>query len=139
MNYREIWTNEDFDDMGWHDATVYSMSFPQADYVLKFDIDYIFKWHWGATKVNGWDVAPCSLVFENVSDLKVSLDWGMQGDTSIMDITRDNPRPSPNGQVVLWDYLVEFDVGNLSFTATGFIQTVRRSAVFSDSQALGRE
>jgi hypothetical protein len=139
MSDSEIWTDENFADMGWHDAIVYSMSFPQADHVLKFDIDYIFKWHWGPEKVNGWDVAPCSLVFDNVSDLKVSLVWGTQGDTSIMDITRANPRPTPNGKVVQWDYLIELDVGNLGFTATGFTQTVRKPPVLSDSQALGRQ
>ena len=139
MSHSEIWTDENFAEMGWHDSVVYSMSFPQADYVLKFDIDYIFEWHWGLAKVNGWDVAPCSLVFDNVSDLKVSLAWGTQGDTTIMDIARTNPRPSPNGKAELWDYLIEFDVGALSFTATGFTQTVRKPPVFSDSQALGRD
>ncbi|GLR61138.1 hypothetical protein [Rhizobium indigoferae] len=137
MNYREIWTDADFVDMGWHDALIYSMSFPQANYAIRFDIDYIFKWHWEREAVRGWDVAPCTLEFNNVSDLSVSLSWPTQGDTSIHHITRKNSRLSPNGKIMLWDYQIELDVGDLSFTATGFTQTVRKPPIFSTSQALG--
>ena len=138
VHYRDTWTDEDFADMGWHDSVVYSMSFPQADRLLKFDIDYIFEWHWRHEVLHGWDVAPCSLEFHHVSNPKVLLTWGIRGDTTIMDITRSNPRQTPNGELMEWDYLIELDVGNLSFTATGFVQTVRRAPVFSDSQYLGR-
>lgn len=41
MNYRKIWTEADFADMGWHDAVLYSMNFPQASCAIRFDIDYI--------------------------------------------------------------------------------------------------
>jgi len=44
---------------------------------------------------------------------------------------------SPNGKIMLWDYQIELDVGDLSFTATGFTQTVRKPPIFSTSQALG--
>uniref|UniRef100_UPI0031011587 hypothetical protein n=1 Tax=Neorhizobium sp. EC2-8 TaxID=3129230 RepID=UPI0031011587 len=136
MNYREIWTEADFVGMGWHDAVLYSMSFSQANYAIRFDIDYIFKWHWEREAVRGWDVAPCTLEFNNVSNLRVSLDWQIQGDTSIQDITRTNSRLSPNGKIMLWDYQIELDVGDLRFTATGFTQTVRMPPIFSTSQAL---
>ena len=131
MNYRERWTEADFVDMGWHDAVLYSMSFPQANYAIRFDIDYIFKWHWEREAVRGWDVAPCTLEFNSVSDLSVSLNWQTRGDTSIQDITRKNSRLSPNGKIMLWDYQIELDVGDLSFTATGFTQTVRKPPIFS--------
>lgn len=139
MDYRDIWTEADFVDMGWHDVVLYSMSFPQADYAIRFDIDYIFKWHWEREALSGWDVAPCTLQFNNVSDLRVSLSWQMQGDTSIQNITRNNSRPSPNGKFMLWDYQIELDAGDLRFTATGFTQATRRQPIFSTSQFLGRE
>ncbi|MDQ0997018.1 hypothetical protein QFZ34_002200 [Phyllobacterium ifriqiyense] len=56
MNYSEIWTEADFVDMGWHDAVLYSMSFPQANHAIRLDIDYISKWHWDREAVRGWDV-----------------------------------------------------------------------------------
>jgi hypothetical protein len=138
INGCEIWTDADFAEMGWHDAALYSMSFPQANCTIGFDIDYIFEWHWQDDAVRGWDVAPCTLKFHDVSDLKLSLDWQMLGDTSIQDITRQNSRLSPNGKFILWDYQIELDVGAIQFTATGFTQTVRSPPVFSDSQQLAQ-
>jgi hypothetical protein len=138
MNYKVIWTEADFADMAWHDAVLYSMSFPQADHLIRFDIDYIFNWHWEHETVSGWDVAPCTLEFNDVSNLKISLDWERQGDTSIQNIMRNNSRPSPNGKFILWDYQIELDVGELSFTATGFTQALRKQPSFSASQSLGR-
>ncbi|MBB4238938.1 hypothetical protein [Rhizobium esperanzae] len=139
MTYRTIYSDVDFAEMGWHDATVYSITFPQANFTISFDIDYIFKWHRTQTELRGWDVAPCTLEFQNISDLKMSLDWQMQGDTTILDITRQNRQLSPNGKFVCWDYRVELDVGVVSFTATGFEQVVRTPSIFSESQSLGRK
>lgn len=62
----------------------------------------------------------------------------MQGDTSILDITRNNGRSS-KGKLMLWDYQIDFDVGQLRFTASGFTQAIREQALFSTSQFLGRK
>jgi hypothetical protein len=138
MPYRRIWTDADFAEMGWHDAAVYSMSFPQADSALRFDIDYIFKWHWAADKAEGWDLAPCTLEFLHVSGLQVALAWERRGDTTILDITRHNSKLTPNGQFTEWDYEIELDVGKINFRATGYKQTLRNPPIFSASQSLGR-
>lgn len=138
MDYKNIWTEADFTDMGRHDAVLYSMSFPQADCVVRFDIDYIFKWHWDSGAATGWDIAPCTLEFNGISNLKLSLDWQMQGDTSIQNIARNNCRLSPNGKFTVWDYQIELDIGDLSFTSTGFTQALRSRPIFSASQSLGR-
>ncbi|MCM2477791.1 hypothetical protein HGO38_30560 [Rhizobium sp. CG5] len=137
-DYRDVWTDADFPDMGWHDACVYSLSFPQANQSVTFDIDYIFKWHWEGEMVRGWDVAPCTLEFTNVSNLKIALSWEDQGDTTIQNITRNNCRPTPNKKLTIWDYVVELDVGHLTFSATGYTQTSRMRPVFSTSQSLPR-
>ena len=36
-----IWTEEGFDEMGWHDATVYGV---RLNHNLEIDLDYIFEW-----------------------------------------------------------------------------------------------
>lgn len=146
MTYQTIYSDDDFLQMGWHDATVYSMTFPMPHFFsISLDIDYIFKWHKTetGTQFRGWDVAPCTLTFHNVSDFKVALDWSLpggvnQGDTIISDIRRQNSRLTPNGKYVSWDYEIELDVGMISFTATGFKQVVRVPPKFSESQDLGR-
>ncbi|TDQ78322.1 hypothetical protein [Sphingobacterium yanglingense] len=46
---KTIWTEYDYEQMGWHDASIYGFIF-QNDNIdstttdLLFDIDYIFKW-----------------------------------------------------------------------------------------------
>jgi hypothetical protein len=40
---KSLWTEKDFDTMGWHDSFVYGISFGE-NFQLLFDIDYIFKW-----------------------------------------------------------------------------------------------
>lgn len=146
MTYQTFYSDADFPQMGWHDTMVYSMTFPRPDFfAISFDIDYIFRWHKTAagTEYMGWDVAPCTLTFQNISGLNVALNWSLpgginHGDTSISDIRRQNSRLSPNGKFVCWDYEIQLDVGVISFSSTGFEQVVRSPPTFLKSQYLGR-
>ena len=60
---KNIWTEKDFHDMGWHDNAIHSFAFrrkdDQATGDILFDIDYIFKWvtPTGKGKIFFW-VAP---------------------------------------------------------------------------------
>src|SRR5690349_14814502 len=67
-----IWTEADFDSMGWHDASIYAM---KMDGDLCFDIDYIFKWN--QPEIEGFHftffVAPCTLCFKDVQELSFEL------------------------------------------------------------------
>jgi hypothetical protein len=140
--YREIWTDADFDDMRWSDATLYSMAMPR-DGTLSFDIDHLFKWHHVGDRCEGWDIAPCTLRFENVSGLNASLNWMNVGHTiygypSIHYITRRNARPTANGKLTVWDYEILLNLGEIHFSSTGYKQTLRSPAVFSETQDLPR-
>ena len=39
-----IWTEADFDVMGWHDSQIHATAFFPEDFELVLDIDYIFDW-----------------------------------------------------------------------------------------------
>ena len=41
---KEVWSETDFDVMGWHDASIWSMVSNAKQLEYLFDIDYIFKW-----------------------------------------------------------------------------------------------
>ena len=41
---KPVWTQDDFEKMGWHDAKVWGMLANTEEYELLFDLDYIFKW-----------------------------------------------------------------------------------------------
>lgn len=134
MAEKSVWTEDDFPVMGWHDAQLYSLGFPDASLQLKLDIDYLFKWHWKDGRCNGWDVAPCDLVFDNVSNLRIDIDMGNMVPLCISDIRRNNDRfiDKPG----LWDYPIELELGMITFSATGYVQTLRQQPVFSETQNL---
>jgi len=39
---KSVWTETDFEKMGWNDVVIHGLSFGLAQYELLFDIDYIF-------------------------------------------------------------------------------------------------
>ncbi len=48
---KSIWTDLDFENMGWHDSRIHSVAFGE-NFELIFDIDYIFKWLSVGKKLN---------------------------------------------------------------------------------------
>lgn len=69
MNYepeKYLWTDADFEQMGWHDNTIYQINLTKDD--LELDIDYIFQWN--EPDVEGlpftfW-ISPSTLIFTDV-------------------------------------------------------------------------
>lgn len=82
-----IWTEADFETMGWHDATIYGLKL-NGD--LSLDIDYIFKWN--QPEVEGFQftffIAPCTLTFKNVQELSFELIQTIYYNFQIEDIER---------------------------------------------------
>ncbi|RYY00806.1 MAG: hypothetical protein EOO53_21235 [Gammaproteobacteria bacterium] len=136
---KSLWTEEDFDTMGWHDSLVYGISFGE-NFQLLFDIDYIFKWVLTGKTYHFW-VSPCTLVFENVYDLKFDLEFsGIE--LEIDDVTRDNPQRPKNadfiGRDVEMDWVIETQQGTISFKSIGYKQYVRQLPRYLPTQAIER-
>lgn len=69
---KSIWTEKDYEQMGWHDCHIYGLVFQNDDSDsfatdLIFDIDYIFQWVHPTPPQRNFSfwVAPCTLKFEN--------------------------------------------------------------------------
>jgi hypothetical protein len=114
-----IWTEKDFAQMGWHDATVYGVRLNQN---LELDLDYIFQWN--QPEVEGfyftfW-IAPSTLVFENPEALSFELTQSFDDKwLEIEDIEMnviDNVRN--------WTIITQ--QGDISFKAESFKQIVRK-------------
>lgn len=138
MDVKAIWTDSDFEAMGWHDCRLYGLVVPDEDFNLSFDIDYIFKWEKSSDETTGFWVSPCDLVFENVSNFKVEMEFKDSLLLFVGNVNRGNRRLSPNGQLTVWDYEIECDNGVLSFSATGFNQHIRKQPILSASQDLNK-
>lgn len=131
---KRIWSEADFDLMGWHDSTIHSLAFYPETFEFALDLDYIFKWV--DPKVEGgyysfW-VAPVTIVFENVYDLAIDAEPGLG--LEIADLTRSNP--TQNGKETEWTWTVECQEGRISFKATGYKMFVRASPILQGQQSL---
>ena len=125
--------------MGWHDSLVYGISFGE-NFQLLFDIDYIFKWVLTGKTYHFW-VSPCTLVFENVYDLKFDLEFsGIE--LEIDDVTRDNPQRPKNadyiGRDTEMDWVIDTQQGTISFKSIGYKQYVRQLPRYLPTQAIER-
>ncbi len=136
LQVKNKWTDADFKEMGWHDASLYSMKFPWDNLELSLDIDYIFKWERSKESSYQFWVSKCNLIFNNVLNLKIDIDFNNSICLSILEITRDNKRATPNGKMILWDYTIETDKGIITFQSTGYVQDVLTNPILSDSQNL---
>jgi hypothetical protein len=126
-----VWSQDDFDLMGWHDATVHAFALIPEQFELVLDIDYILKWEEPeppAVYYTFW-ISPATLVFEGVQDIKINLDIDHIQDIDLQGIEREGPVPAPNGELVDWNWVVEANQGSITFRATGYRQYFRRPPI----------
>jgi hypothetical protein len=143
----------DFDDLTWHDNALYGLRLDVGDCArgdwhadLVLDIDHIVEWLCGTDKQVCFRVAPATLTFHDVTDLRIAIDCGDSGGQialhalSIHAITRDRildqkicfDRPYFRWRIALnWP-----QDGAITFGASGFTQVLRAEPVLRDQQQL---
>ncbi|GAB2967975.1 hypothetical protein GCM10027048_43490 [Hymenobacter coalescens] len=123
-----LWTEADFDRMGWHDASVYAWRLAGEELLL--DIDYIFQWNQPEVEGAGFTfwVAPATLVFWEVQNVEFDFDFiGGLSKENALEI--DGIEKEPDGE-----WVIQFHNGYLSFRAAGFTQYIRRTPSFEFGQ-----
>lgn len=135
-----IWTEADFEKMGWHDAKVYAIGFDSENYKIMFDIDYIYAWVKPApnTVYYSFWVSPCTLVFENIYESSIEIDPSHK--IEILDIIREDVGTPPNSEFINkkkdWSWILECTAGHISFRSIGYTQYTRKKPQHSSSQSL---
>jgi hypothetical protein len=146
-------THADFDRLSWHDDTIYGLRLDTADpdrglwrSDLVLDIDHIVEWVCGIDKRPKFRVAPATLVFHDVTDLSLAIDWGDTGHrTALHEMAIDGIARAPvaNQQICLdrayyrWTIALNWPKGGaIAFGASGFTQTLRAAPVLLDEQQL---
>ena len=130
-----IWTDADFDRMGWHDCRIHAMGFNPAAGEFLLDIDYIFAWvppPAGETYFKFW-LAPATLVFEESSDMRI--DVSTWSDLGIDRVLRSAPQQLPDGRLA-YTYTLECQQGEISVSASGYRMFVKRMPVLQQGQVL---
>jgi|SRR5664280_176294 len=132
-----IWDESDFENMGWHDSQIWSLFANPDAFEFLVDLDYIFKWVCppeGEKYFQFW-VAPATMVFENVHDIKIQL-ASEQGTIEVADLLREEPSLVPNGRFTQYRYRFECQEGKISLMATGYKMFVRRRPILQRRQGL---
>jgi len=118
-----IYTEEDFEDMDWHDVYIHGMGFDSKNFELFLDVDYIFKWiKKPRAKYYSFIIAPATVVFRNVWDY--TCDFISNINLTIMSIDRINPRVPNNHEYIKdkteWRWEIELLEGEIKFNSTGY-------------------
>lgn len=131
---RPVWTEADFEEMGWHDNRVHAVALeytpPYPGRVL-LDIDYIVEWVHPDDNdgVHGFWISPATLVFEHASDLTSTVDLtGMAFELSLDAIVRSEP--DPHGR---FEWRLQGHEFTMTLTAPGYRQFLRQPPVLSES------
>jgi hypothetical protein len=140
-----IWTEADFEKMGWHDVQIHAFAFMPKTFELVFDIDYILQWVQPDTKKNEtyfkfW-ISPATLVFENIYDLKIEVesDFGIE----LQNVRREEPQKPKNAEYIdretEWRWILEAQEGEISLRSVGYKQYLRKEPVLVRAQSLNLE
>lgn len=141
------WTELDFEDLSWHDNFIHSFHFDAHDFESQFrlEIDHILQWINPTQDSYGFWIAPASLVFDNVTDLRIDIEFDKSGYQTVIHqvpihlITRslvpvqkicfDRP-------YYVWTIETNWPAGEISFGASGFLQTLHSQPVLKEEQQL---
>ncbi len=136
---QSVFTEQDFDQMGWHDCYIHAFTTATATgdtfkSELILDIDYILKWVTvpGDGRFFFW-VVPCTLVFSDVLDLSIHIESGqMLPEFCITGISREEKLYGNGYSSRRWN--IELLGGEIKFEATGYHQFIRRLPVYTPEQ-----
>jgi hypothetical protein len=141
------------DRLSWHDNLIYGLQLWGADpdrniwrSDLVLDIDHIVEWVRGADGRVKFRIAPATLVFHDVRDLKVDVDFGGGGypqNLNELSIAKIDKEPAATeaktaGRAFYrWGFELNLPQGGeIVFGASGYTQTLRAPARLVDEQRL---
>ena len=139
-------------DVSWHDNLIYAMHLRAPDpknddwrSELVLDIDHIVEWICAADGKAQFRVAPATLVFHDVTELRVHFDLaGTQAQTlnelsidEVSKATAPHPGLAPSLPYYKWRIALNWPKsGELTFGASGYTQTLRAGPRLLDEQRL---
>lgn len=125
---KNIWTEADFETMGWHDNNIYKIALIED---LALDLDYILKWNnpdLEGLPFTFW-VAPATLVFRKVKKLSFDLDTAFNDAFEIEDIEK-----TATDAGTFWTIITR--QGAIEFISEGYTQYIRQKPSFQFGQTI---
>jgi len=137
------WTTADYESLGWHDNRVHGLrilSGGDSGGELVLDLDHIVEWlPQSGDEPFRWRVAPATLTFHSVFNLRVEIDYAAIGagttPFSIDRIEREVVQPGDPARF-RWRIKVNWPDGAIIFESSGFTQVLRAAPTTLDRQTL---
>jgi len=136
INIDDTHTEKDFETMMWHNNRLHALMLPNENSELKLDIDHIFKADHSIIHDPKYWISPCDLIFYDVSHLIIDIEFNNELPLVIKEIKRSNSRPFKTSNMMLWDYIIEFDKGYIAFSAPEYRQEAKAQAILLDTPYL---
>ena len=137
------WTTADFDSLSWHDCHFYGFKLHEGAHgtaELEFDLDFIVEWLCHTDREWEFRIAPATLTFHKVFNLRFALDYvtPTAGMTPfiLLALERDRIEYPTDYVSFQWRLPVSWPDGMISFEAPGFTQILRRPPILVDRQKL---
>ncbi len=138
-----MFSTEDFDKIQWHDNAIHGFRILEGELCgdLFFDIDHIVEWLPPVNNSFFFKIAPSNLVFHEVSDLVISINYAAASAAlqpmTIYEIHRELVT-YPNGYTSsVWNIELNWPPqSSFSFRSKDFTQTQRIEPIISGAQYL---
>jgi hypothetical protein len=144
---------DDSERVSFHDCHIYRVELRAGDPELQnwtsdlaLDIDFIVEWICGPGAKCEFRVAPADLIFHQVTDLRMNIEWsrsGFQNSIHPMSIEAVEQKPVKEQKVCLdrpyysWTIHLNWPAGGeIAFGAAGFTLTQRAEPILTPRQHL---
>lgn len=117
-----IWSENDFEEMGWHNCLIYAIQFNGK---ISLDLDYAIEWNTpeaAGMPFTFW-VSPATLIFDNVTLFKVDFSIDFTNGIAIYGVIR---REIDNTT----EWTIKTHVGSIIIHSDSFTQIIRRAPTF---------
>jgi hypothetical protein len=135
-----VYTEADFETLGFHDCHVHAIGWDFERFRFKVDLDYIVEWVNPSQQDDPFRfrISRASLDFNNIDELCIDLHWkNAPASCQLAALDRAESRQTPNG-AIQWRWVMDFQSpsGEIAFWATGFSLTLLHAPSISERQTL---
>lgn len=144
-------SDSDFEALSWHDNIIYGLRFAVGDAArgdwradLELDIDHIVEWVSEPQGQVRFRVAPATLTFHDVSDLRIAVEFGDSGHQTMMnELSIDAIFHEPVAEQkfgpdqIYYHWRIALNLpknGEITFDASGLTQDLRSEPVLLNEQ-----
>lgn len=134
---KTVWTEQDYEVMGWHDCRLWAMVADTEAFEFSLDIDYIFQWVKpgpGETYFKFW-ICPVTMVFENAHTVRINIESQL-GFIELDHLHKEEERKNEYTGLIEHLYRFECQEGEVSLRASGYKMYVRQLPRLTQAQSL---